>query len=195
MTEFLGRLVMTLLMVGGSIVAPQQADAGSPTMKRNDPNDTAGVLDIESIAQWRSDGKLRHSVRTFAAWRNDDLSPRKDWIVLRISTASEEIQCCSYVVWVRHSSRRGLYATIHRIVGDRITKLGRAPVRRPSGQGVVVTLTPGDIELAEGDSYKWEGESSLETRSGRCSPSFEVEDAFPEPGTCWDWTRSLRQTV
>jgi hypothetical protein len=164
---------------------------GSSTIR--DPDDTAGRLDIRFISHWRSDGLLRHRVTMFTAWDNDTLSRNRHWVAIRISTATRQVQCCSYVAWVRHSRDKGLFATIHRIEGDQIIRVGRARVRRGSSRSVLVSFPGTKIGLSDGGRYRWSGESSLETSSGPCSSDVAVEDAFPAPGTCWDWTDRLSQ--
>lgn len=175
--------------------APSLGTSQTSTMSRSDSNDTDGSLDLKAIVQWRSDGLMRHTIRTYSSWENPLLSRRKDWVAIRISTSTQDVQCCSYVVWVRHSSSKGLFATIHRFDGSDIVRTGTARVRRGNKRSVLISLRPQDLELQQGDSYRWSGESSLETERGACSSDRRIDDAFPAPGTCWDQTRELRRTV
>jgi hypothetical protein len=152
--------------------APTGASAHSDAI--DDPNDTAGALDIRSagVRHLHSGRVVVHHVQTFGDWSVGTLGDDSFFVILIDNAGTKRsFERCAFAF----RSRRGLRGALTNCRGNYITGLG---VDKVGADAVDIKI---DAKL--GSSYRWAAQTVFAASSGACRSSCvdAAPNVFPLP--------------
>lgn len=161
---------------------------------RLDADDTAGLLDIRSIAHAHDErGRLVHTVRTFESWRTRSLPANdENYLGFLLESRSDAFGSDRFV-WVRRAETGGLYAELYRVLTHPNGEfLRRIPVWRPNARSVRIGIRPRFLGRGFTNGYRWRASTSFEKGTdGACRVDREAS-SFPI-GRCADAAPGYQQ--
>lgn len=170
-----------------TLVASSAPTALADRGLRLDADDTAGPLDIRSIAHAHDDrGRLVHTIRTFGTWRIGSLPAKDDTYLGFLFESPSDRFGSDRFVWVRRSETGGLYAELYRVLTHPNGEfLRRVPVWRPNKSSVRIAIRPRFLGSGFANGYRWRATTSYE--KGTAGPCRRDQEASSFPiGRCTD---------
>ncbi|MGH3012292.1 MAG: hypothetical protein ACRDMY_10730 [Gaiellaceae bacterium] len=140
-----------------ALVGAEAASAGANTVQ--DGNDRPGRLDIRSVSQGHSGGKVTHTIRTFGRWPKSLLDERhsNSFLVLINTDSDARVERFVVIITVRGRVTAGVLTA-----GGNF--LGRTDVSRPGRRSLRVSISRNRLGNPAG--YGWQAFSSFQGSGG-----------------------------
>jgi hypothetical protein len=190
-----------LCLCAAIVLLSLAAPASSHQVLLGDPNDSPGPLDIDSVSEHHSDGKIVITMKTYEPWANELIQRTGDIDRIDVLFNRDEdgrVARYIYIDVIEGELLAEMYGEgLAYPEGDPIAEL---EVRRPTARSLRVKVPPrslGDIR----HDYRWKAVTGYETIGENdegypdCNHEFPPPRPYPPTARCTDGARWVKKEI